>query len=512
MGIVLLLARLLLAVVFIVAGCAKLADLAGSRQALRDFGVPTVFANPSGALLPLAELVVAVGLIFTSSAWWGALGALVLLLLFVVGISYNLARGRTPDCHCFGQLHSAPAGWPTLIRNGILAAIAAFVVGFGRINAGLGAFDWLGVLTIAQRIELFAGLILVALLALEGWLLFLTLQQQGRLLLRLEALEARSAIPGMPTTTTMHDEEGLPIDSTAPTFALPNLDGETITLDSLRASGKPITLIFSDPGCGPCTALLPEAGRWQRDYAGKLTLAFISRGTPEANRAKIAGQDISHVLLQRDREIAEAYKTLGTPSAVLIRPDGTIGGPLARGAEQIRALVAGAVGLPVLKSLPMAMSAAGNGRATTATHSEPTSLKVGTTAPAFTLPDLSGTSRHLADCRGNKTLLLFWNPGCSFCQQILEDLKAWEAKPPRQAPQLLIISTGTVEANQAMGLHSPVVLDQDFTVGYLFGAMGTPAAVLVDAEGKIASELAVGGPATLKLAGAGKKWAKLAHF
>src|SRR5947209_15440906 len=108
MALVLLIVRLLLAAVFLVAGLAKMADLAGSRQALRDFGVPARLADPFGLLLPLAELAVAVALLPTISAWWGALGALVLLLLFVVGIGYNLVRGRHPECHCFGQLPSAP--------------------------------------------------------------------------------------------------------------------------------------------------------------------------------------------------------------------------------------------------------------------------------------------------------------------------------------------------------------------------------------------------------------------
>ena len=121
---------------FLVAGLAKLADLVGSRQAMRDFGVPTRLATPFGLLLPLAELAVAVALIPTAWAWWGAIGALALLLLFVGGISYNLARGRQPDCHCFGQLHSAPAGWPTLIRNLVLAALAGVVVAFGRSTPG----------------------------------------------------------------------------------------------------------------------------------------------------------------------------------------------------------------------------------------------------------------------------------------------------------------------------------------------------------------------------------------
>jgi uncharacterized membrane protein YphA (DoxX/SURF4 family) len=109
MDAALLIARLVLAAVFILAGVAKLSDLKGSRKAITDFGLPAVLASPLGLLLPLAELGVGAALIPASTAWWGALGALGLLLLFVVGISINLARGRKPDCHCFGQLHSAPA-------------------------------------------------------------------------------------------------------------------------------------------------------------------------------------------------------------------------------------------------------------------------------------------------------------------------------------------------------------------------------------------------------------------
>ena len=131
MSLLLLFARVLLCAVFLVAGLAKLADLAGSRQAMRDFGVTSKLADVFGVFLPLAELAVAVALIFPLIVWWGAIGALVLLLIFVAGIGYNLAQGRTPDCHCFGQLHSAPAGWSTLIRNLVLALIAGLVVGFG---------------------------------------------------------------------------------------------------------------------------------------------------------------------------------------------------------------------------------------------------------------------------------------------------------------------------------------------------------------------------------------------
>src|SRR5919107_3979977 len=141
MGTALLIARLLLAGIFLVAGVAKLADRTGSRQAVIDFGLPGALAAPLGILLPLAELAVAAALIPTSTAWWGALGALALLLLFVAGIGANLARGRKPDCRCFGQLHSAPAGWSTLARNAVLAALAAFVVWRGYDGVGPSALS-----------------------------------------------------------------------------------------------------------------------------------------------------------------------------------------------------------------------------------------------------------------------------------------------------------------------------------------------------------------------------------
>ncbi len=197
MTLLLLLARLLLCIVFLIAGLAKLADVAGSQQALRDFGVPAPLAAPLGILLPLAELSVAVALIPSLSVWWGALGALALLLLFIIGIGSNLAQGRQPDCHCFGQLHSAPAGWSTLIRNLVLAALAGIVVAFGRSTAGPGLLDWLAALTVSQRIELVVGVGVLALLIGEGWLLWQILRQQGRLLLRLETVEARLAEAGL---------------------------------------------------------------------------------------------------------------------------------------------------------------------------------------------------------------------------------------------------------------------------------------------------------------------------
>ncbi len=512
MNAALLAARLVLALVFVVAGLAKLADRKGSRQAVADFGVPAVVGAPIGVLLPVAELVVGAALLPASTAWWGALGALGLLVLFVVGISINLARGRKPKCHCFGQLHSGPAGWSTLGRNGVLGAGAAFVVWEGRDGAGPSAVRWLGTLSAAELGGLIVGLGVVGVLLGICWFLFNLLRQNGRLLVRLEALEARLDGGGgaPPPNEAQQQPAGLPVGTEAPGFSLQGLYGETLTLEALRAPGKPVVLIFTDPNCGPCNALLPEIGLWQRERAGELTISLISRGSPEENRAKSAEHGLTGILLQKDWEISEAYQVAGTPSAVLIGPDGKIASALVEGIETIRLLVRQVVGQPAQPGQPQGQGepcpncgkvhANGNGHV----HQQAglQAPKVGERAPKVKLPDLEGNNVKLTNFRGKETLVLFWNPGCGFCEQMLPDLKEWEANRPEGAPELLVISAGALEANKEMGLSSSVVLDREFAAGRAFGASGTPSAVLVDKNGRIASEVAVGAPAVLALAGA----------
>jgi peroxiredoxin len=520
MDTALLIGRLLLALVFVVAGVTKLADRRGSRQALVDFGLPPSLASPLGTLLPLAELTVAAALIPASTAWWSASGALGLLLLFAAGISINLARGRKPQCHCFGQLHSAPAGWKTLARNGVLAAVAGFVVWEGyEGGVGPSALAWLGALSTAQLLGLLGGVLVIALLAGQWVFLIHLLRQNGRLLVRLEALEATLAEGGSVASsqngTARQQAEGLPVGSMAPEFGLSVLHGDTLTLEALRSSGKAVMLFFTDPNCSPCNALLPEVGRWQREHAKKLTLALLSRGEVEENRTKASEHGLRNVLLQKDWEVSEAYEVTGTPSAVLISPDGKVASPVAGGAEGIRALLSHAVGehaqLPMQPQQPQAQGQPcpncgkvhPNGHA--AQQAERMGPKIGEPAPEVRLTDLKGNEVSLQEFSGEEHLVLFWNPGCGFCQQMLPDLKEWEASLPEGAPKLLIVSAGTVEANNEMGLNSTVVLDQQFAVGRVFGASGTPSAVLVDDEGMIASEVAVGAVAVLELARGNRK-------
>src|SRR6185312_7770777 len=108
MHLITALLRLGLSAVFGVAAITKLVDPRGTGEAVKNFGSPPSIAPAVSLLLPIVELAIACGLLFATTTSVSALGALLVLALFVIAISVNLARGRVHDCHCFGQLYSRP--------------------------------------------------------------------------------------------------------------------------------------------------------------------------------------------------------------------------------------------------------------------------------------------------------------------------------------------------------------------------------------------------------------------
>lgn len=491
MTIAWVLARWALAAVFAVAGVAKLFDLPGSGEALREFGLPDPIAHLGRVALPLLELVVAAALLPASTARWGAVGALLLLSVFAFAIARTLAAGRRPECHCFGQLHSAPAGVGTLVRDLALAVAAAFVAVGGAPHGEPAALAWLGRLSGDQIAVAVAGSVLTAAVAFLGCFCFQLLRENGRLLKRVEAIEqqlagATTRRAGLAEGASLgngsgqRDRAGPSVGSRAPAVALPGLDGRTRSLEELR-SGLPALIVFSDPACGPCGALLPEIALWQREYGERMSVVVVTRGTAKANRANALEHGLGSVLLQEDREVSKAFDALATPSAVLVSEDGLIASSAVRGADAIRGLFAEAL----IVRQPT---------------EDPKGLPIGARAPDFRLATLDRRTISLRDYRGSQTIVLFWHPGCGFCQRLLPDVKAWESSAADPRPQLIVVSSGTVDENRALGLHSPIVLDDAFETGRRFGATGTPSAALIDADGVIASSLAVGGPAVLKLA------------
>lgn len=310
--------RLFLFAIFAVAGATKLLDLGGTREALKNFGAPTPLISALSVLLPLLELAIALGFLANRSVSMAALGALLLLALFILAISINLAQGRTHDCHCFGQLHSEPLGWSTLVRNFLFASAAGVVLwqsltrpveSITTVFFYMGAFQWL---------LLIAGIVGMT-FTLSGY----------------RRRTKRSAKKALAT----QQPEGLPTGSIAPAFELSAYDGGSRSLAQLLADGKPLLLIFTSPSCGPCVVLFQEIKDWQRTHSDNLTIGLISKGTIKDNFVNVARNGLGEVLLQKEREVAEQYKALVTPTAVVVSTSGRIASPLAAGADEIRNLL-----------------------------------------------------------------------------------------------------------------------------------------------------------------------------
>lgn len=114
----------------------------------------------------------------------------------------------------------------------------------------------------------------------------------------------------------------------------------------------------------------------------------------------------------------------------------------------------------------------------------------GGSAPRIRRPDLEGNIVDLTAYQGEPLLLLFWSPGCGYCQELLPHVLAFEQAATRT--RMIVISGGAIGVNQDLGFSSPVVLDDDRTIAHTFGVTGTPSAVLVGSRGNVASEVARG--------------------
>ena len=511
MGPTLLVCRIVLAAVFATAGVAKLADRAGSSRAVAEFGVPKRMSSSVGVLLPVAELAVAVALVPLFSARFGALAAAGLLALFIGAIVYAMAHDRAPDCHCFGQIHSAPAGRAAVTRNAVLLAAAVFVAAAGWDRAGINATEWVTGVPAAWLLAVVAAAVIAALVSFQVWFSLQLLAQNGRTLARLEGVQAALAemaaglgpvpadhLAAEPSLGAGLPGGGLEVGSMAPEFELEDLDGERHSLASLLSPQRPLMLIFSATGCGPCESLLPQVAGWQQEHAGRLQIALLAAGQPGENRMKTRERGLEKVVSDPDRAVAEAYGAHGTPMAVVIGSDGLIESPTVGGADAIATLVGQTTRRANLavRHVPPA-NGYGNGNGAAPVGADRTS-HVGEPAPVLTLQSVDGEEVALADLYGETTVALFWNPRCAYCQQMLPTLRGVEDSPAADGPQIVVISGGERADLADQEIRSPILLDPEGGAMSAFDAHGTPMAVLVR-NGRIASDVQAGASAILAL-------------
>jgi peroxiredoxin len=337
------------------------------------------------------------------------------------------------------------------------------------------------------------GVLLVGVLLLV-WIFFELLRHHGQLLLRVEALEARVSADEGPRRAPDAPLGLLPA-TLFPPFSLPSLDDGEIGLEQFR--GKRVLLVHWSPDCGYCRQIAPDlAGLQEMLRRRKTELVLVSYGSREANAALIEEHGLDcRVLLQPDGQTVEGFAHLGTPAAYLLDEKGRIAKPVAVGAHEVPDLAEHAAGRHkrLRTQRPVSQS-----------RIEREGLRAGTPAPRFELPDLAGGRVSLAEHRGRRVLLVFSDPDCGPCEELLPELARADREHRSDELEIIMVSRGSLEENrrkaEVFGLEFPIALQSGWKLSKKYGIFATPVAFLVDEEGVIEREVARGRGEILSLA------------
>jgi peroxiredoxin len=132
---------------------------------------------------------------------------------------------------------------------------------------------------------------------------------------------------------------------------------------------------------------------------------------------------------------------------------------------------------------------------------EPPMLPIGSEAPDVVLTDLEGGERRLSDYRGEDVALVFFSPDCGYCQELAPRL----GQLPDDTRRVVLVSTGESEQVRSVAdaerWQFDVLLERDWAAFKAFDPAGTPTGYLIDAQGRIASEHAMGVDGVLAMIG-----------
>jgi hypothetical protein len=128
-------ARVVVALILVVSGSAKLIGLRQSTRAYREqFGGYAWVAVVVAASLPIAELIIAALLLFVDAAWPSYLALAAFVVFTVVLVRRLIQRDRRP-CNCFGAASRRRAlSVGSLLRNTWFLALAVVATGAATMH------------------------------------------------------------------------------------------------------------------------------------------------------------------------------------------------------------------------------------------------------------------------------------------------------------------------------------------------------------------------------------------
>lgn len=350
---------------------------------------------------------------------------------------------------------------------------------------------------------MFADAILLLIL-LSVWFGFYQLfKQQGRILLRLDALEKAGA-GAQPV-----EPQGLGIGTEFPLFSFPDAAGNPVALEQFR--GKRVLLVHWNPECGFCDLIAPDLARLQPELERRgVQLLLLAHGDAAVNRKLLeAHRLVCPLLLYGDAKLPEPLVNLGTPSAYLLDREGRVEKPLAVGSEDVPALA------QEIAQESSAKARLPGERPLAESRIERNGLKAGTRAPQFTLQTIYGRMVSLDEYLGRRVLLIFSDPHCGPCDEAARELARFHREHGDDL-SLLMIGRGELEENRKKaeqhGIDFPVVVQEKWRVSKDYGIFATPVAFLVDEEGVIVKDVAIGPEAILALAQEGMQTRKESSY
>lgn len=106
-----LLARLVLAAVYLISGYLKAVEPAETRVAVKAYQlIPDEMAEIVASILPYAEIAVGLILLIGLATRLGAALSALMMIAFLIGVISAAARGLKIDCGCFGGGGAVDAG------------------------------------------------------------------------------------------------------------------------------------------------------------------------------------------------------------------------------------------------------------------------------------------------------------------------------------------------------------------------------------------------------------------
>jgi peroxiredoxin len=349
--------------------------------------------------------------------------------------------------------------------------------------------------------------LLLLLVLISIWVGFYQLvKQQGRILLRLDALErgTKTADHDSVALSERIDLEGLPSGTVFPRFELPDLSGKVRALRDFRS--KRLLLIHWSFDCGFCEAIAGDlAGLEAALEKQNVQIVLLASGDGSSNREHAARHGLKTlILLLKDQQVPKPFEQQGTPVAYFLDEQVRVAAPFASGADQVLALARRIASGAEPIEHRHERSRLKSERPLTESRIERNGLKAGTPAPEFRLPDLQGRMVSLLDYRGRRVLLVFSDPQCGPCDELAPHLARLHQEHRSNGLSVLLVGRGSTEENRGkveqFGFQFPVVLQDKWKLSKEYGIFATPVAFLIRENGVIARDVAVGTDAILALA------------